>query len=76
MSLGTFLGLYSQSQISSVSQVKDSDLLLHLQEKDYPLFDNLGRRIDLAHRVLLDQGMVYTAKRHEIWDAVLEHLHY
>jgi len=76
MTLGTFLGLYSQTQISNIGSLKDSDLLLHLQEKNYPLFDNLGRRIDLAHRILLDNGMVYTAERHEVWDAILEQLHY
>ncbi len=72
--LGTFLGLYSRSQLGSISMVKDLDLLLHIEEEHQDMLGNLNKRINAAFNILSEQNRADVNNRYNIWQGIVNQL--
>ena len=72
--LGTFLGLYSQTQLGSITTVKDLDLLLHIEEEHQDMIANLNKRVNSAFKMFSDQNKADANNRANIWQGIIDQL--
>jgi hypothetical protein len=74
--LGTFLGMYSQSQINTIRTIKDMDLLLHVDDHHNTLIHDLQQRVNNMYTTINNEAYPYVATQYQIWNEFANQVQY